>query len=162
MLRAAGHGLGLVTGRSRTRHCLVPASSSISVSSYTMALAPTKDSVEHRLSCMIAAHSAVSRRLNEMQCPKDPVLMADLFDTITAAAGSYGCEVWSTSFLAGWHLRDCTLQRFQATVYKQAVKLPRSTSNLLVFLEMGRYPMKIQCCFFKSRILTCLTYTSRL
>jgi hypothetical protein len=48
---------------------------------------------------MIAAHSDVSRRLNDMQCPKDPVLMADLFDTITAAAGSYGCEVWST--LAG-------------------------------------------------------------
>jgi hypothetical protein len=29
----------------------------------------TKGSVEHRLSCMIAAHSAVSRRLNAMQCP---------------------------------------------------------------------------------------------
>jgi hypothetical protein len=43
-----------------------------------------------------------------------------------------------------WHLRNCTLQRFQATVYKQALKLPRSTSNLLVFLEMGRYPMQIQ------------------
>ncbi len=90
----------------------------------------TKGSVEHRLSCiscMIAAHSAVSyvsRRLNDMQCPKDPVLVADLFDTITAAAGSYGCEVWSTPFLAGcWHLRDCTLQRFQATVYKQTLKL---------------------------------------
>jgi hypothetical protein len=26
----------------------------------------TKDSVEHRLSCMIAAHSAVSRRLNDI------------------------------------------------------------------------------------------------
>ncbi len=42
------------------------------------------------------------------------------------------------------HLRDCTLQRFQATVYKQALKLPRSTRGLLVFLEMGRYPMQIQ------------------
>jgi hypothetical protein len=99
---------------------------------------------------MIAAHSAVSRRLNDMndmQCPKDPVLVADLFATITAAAGSYGCEVWSTPVLAGWHLRDCTLQRFQAAVvYKQALKLPRSTGNLLVvvFLEMGRYPMQIQ------------------
>jgi hypothetical protein len=79
-----------------------------------------------------------------MQCPKDPVLVADMFDTITAGAGSYGCEIWSTPFLAGWHLRDCTLQRFQATVYKQALKVPRSTSNLLVFMEMGRYPMQIQ------------------
>jgi hypothetical protein len=29
-------------------------------------------------------------------------------------------------------------------VYKQALKVPRSTSNLLAFLEMGRYPMQIQ------------------
>ncbi len=29
-------------------------------------------------------------------------------------------------------------------MYTQALKLPRSTSNLLVFLEMGRYPMQIQ------------------
>ncbi len=29
-------------------------------------------------------------------------------------------------------------------MYKQALKLPRSTSNLLMFLEMGRYPMQIQ------------------
>ncbi len=50
----------------------------------------------------------------------------------------------STPFLAGWHLRDCTLQRFHATVYKRTLKLPRSTSNLLVLLEMGRYPMQIQ------------------
>jgi hypothetical protein len=98
---------------------------------------------------MIAAHSAVSRRLNDMQCPKDPVLVADLFDTITAAA-EVAMAVRSgalLSWLAGTHLRDCTLQRFQATVYKQALKLPRSTSNysnLLVFLEMGRYPMQIQ------------------
>jgi hypothetical protein len=104
----------------------------------------TKGAAEHRLTCMIAAHSAVSRRLNDMQCPKDPVLVADMFDTITAGAGSYGCEIWSTPFLAGWHLRDCTLQRFQAAVYKQALKVPRSTSNLLAFLEMGRYPMQIQ------------------
>jgi hypothetical protein len=70
----------------------------------------TKGAAEHRLTCMIAAHSAVSRRLNDMQCPKNPVLVADLFDTITAGAGSYGCEIWSTPFPAGWHLRDCTLQ----------------------------------------------------
>ncbi len=55
-------------------------------------------------------------------------------------------------FLAGWHLRDCTLQRFQATVYKQTLKLPRSTSNLLVFLKMGRYPMQIQ---WLQRTLSC-------
>ncbi len=89
---------------------------------------------------MIAAHSAVSRRLNDMQCTKDPVLMADLFDTITAAAGSYGCEVWSTPFLSGWHLRDCTLQRFQATMYKQALKLPCTHQQPAGVLGDGTVP----------------------
>jgi hypothetical protein len=38
----------------------------------------------------------------------------------------------------------CRGARLQCT-FKQALKLPRSTSNLLVFnLEMGRYPMQIQ------------------
>ncbi len=55
-------------------------------------VAGTKGSVEHRLSCMIAAHSDVSRRLNDMHCQKAPALLADLFDTITAGAGSYGCD----------------------------------------------------------------------
>jgi hypothetical protein len=89
-------------------------------------------------------HSAVSRRLNDMQCPKDPVLVADLFDTITAAAGSYGCESGALlSWLAGTYA-TALCRGDQATVYKQALKLPRSTSNLLVFFEMGRYPMQIQ------------------
>ncbi len=142
---AAGRGLGLVTGRSRALPRSRKFKYNLGVELHDVT--GTKGSVEHRLSCMycmIAAQSAVSRRLNDMQCPKDPVLVADLFNTITAAAGSYGCEVWSTPFLAGWHLRGCTLQRFQAAVYKQALKLPRSASNLLVFLEMGRYPMQIQ------------------
>jgi hypothetical protein len=41
-------------------------------------------------------------------------------------------------------VRDCTLQRFQAAVYKQALKVPRNTSNQLVFFEMGRYPLQVQ------------------
>jgi hypothetical protein len=48
------------------------------------------------------------------------------------------------SWLAGTSETALYLQRFQATVYTQSLKLPRSTSNLqLVFLEMGRYPMQI-------------------
>ncbi len=41
-------------------------------------------------------------------------------------------------------------------MYKQALKLPRSTSNLLVFLEMGRYPMQIQ------RLQRTLSYWNKL
>jgi hypothetical protein len=93
---------------------------------------------------MVAAQSAINRRLHELGVPRDPGLMADMFETITAAAGSYGCEIWSTPWLASWHLRDCTLQRYQAAVYKHALKVPRSTSNQLVFFEMGRYPLQVQ------------------
>jgi hypothetical protein len=82
----------------------------------------TKDSAEHRLSFMIAAHSAVSRRLKVMKFPKDPALVPDIFDTITAAAGSYGCEIWSTPFLAGWHLLDCPLQRYQAALVRASLQ----------------------------------------
>jgi hypothetical protein len=48
------------------------------------------------------------------------------------------------SWLAGTYVTALCRGSIQAAVYKQALKLPRSTSNLLVFLEMGRYPMQIQ------------------
>jgi hypothetical protein len=92
---------------------------------------------------MIAAQSSINRRLKELGAPRDPALIADLFESITAASGSYGCEIWSTPFLQDWHLRDCTLQRYQCSVYKHALGVRRSTSNLLVLFEMGRYPMQI-------------------
>jgi hypothetical protein len=57
-----------------------------------------------RLSQMVAAQSGVNRRLNELRIPFDPNVLTGLFDAITAAAGSYGCEVWSTRFLGEWHL----------------------------------------------------------
>ena len=81
--------------------------------------------------------------MNELNAPRDPALIAGLFDTISAASGSYGCEIWGTPFIKGWHLRDCTLQRYQCSVYKHALGVRRSTSNLLVLFEMGRYPMQI-------------------
>ena len=69
--------------------------------------------MDHRLSRMIAAQSAVNRRLKELHVGYDPQLVAGLFDTVTAAAGSYGCEVWSTPLLGSWQtLHSCPLQRF--------------------------------------------------
>jgi len=100
--------------------------------------------LQHRLACMVRAHSSVCRRLHALHTPRDPELIAGLFDSITAAAGSYGCEIWSTPFLGKWHLRSCTLQRYQAAVYKQALGVTRGTSNLLAFYEMGRYPLQLQ------------------
>jgi hypothetical protein len=79
----------LAIGRSRTRHCYGPATFKyLGVELHDVT--GTNGSVEHHLTCMIATHSAGSRRLNDIQCPKDLVLVADLFDTITAGTGSYG------------------------------------------------------------------------
>ena len=102
-----------------------------------------KAAVPQRLSCMVAAQSSINRRLKELNAPKDPALIAELFESITSASGSYGCEIWGTAFLQGWHLRDCTLQRYQCSVYKHALGVRRSTSNLTVLFEMGRYPLQI-------------------
>jgi hypothetical protein len=94
---------------------------------------------------MVAAQSAVYRRLRvAMNVSYDPEMMADLFETISAASGSYGCEIWSTPLLNSWDaITSCSLLRYQAAVYKRAQQLPSSTSNLLVHFEMSRYPMQI-------------------
>jgi hypothetical protein len=103
-----------------------------------------KFAVQQRLSCMVGAQSAVNRRLHELQIPRDPSLAAELFDVMVAASGSYGCEIWSTPYLDDWHLWDCPLQRHQAATYKHLLGVKRSTSNLLVFMEIGKYPMQVQ------------------
>jgi exonuclease III len=103
-----------------------------------------KFAVQQRLSRMVGAQSAISSRLRELQIPRDPSLLADLFDSITAASGSYGCEIWSTPFLDDWHLWDCPLQRYQAAVYKQLLGVKRATGSRLVFFEIGKFPMQVQ------------------
>ena len=102
--------------------------------------------VDHRLSRMKAAQGAIQRRLREMQAAADPHLVADLFETITAASGSYGCEIWSTPHLVDWEaITKCPLQRYQASVYKQTLGLKQGgTATLPVFFELGRYPMQLQ------------------
>ncbi len=67
MLRAAGFGDWKVKGKA------LPRSRKFKYLGVELHdVTGTKGSVEHRLRCMIAApHSAVSRRLNDMQCPKD-------------------------------------------------------------------------------------------
>ena len=70
----------------------------------------------HRHSCMVAAQSAVNRRLKELRIPFDPMVVGGMFAAATAATGSYGCEVWSTPYLGAWHLlaSQCKLQSHQA------------------------------------------------
>jgi hypothetical protein len=65
---------------------------------------------------------------------------------VTAAVQWYGCEVWSTHVQGGWCLLDrpCKLQSYQATVYKQRRRVPRSTASPPTYFEMGRFPMQVQ------------------
>ena len=102
--------------------------------------------LDHRHSRMVAAQSAVNKRLKELRIPFDPMVVGGLFEATTAATGSYGCEIWSTPFLSEWCLLGsrCKLQSYQAAVYKLCLGVPKSTANLLTFFEMGRYPMQIQ------------------
>jgi hypothetical protein len=102
------------------------------------------DTADHRLSRMTAAQSAVFRRLKELRISCDPSIIADLFDIIPAAAGNFGCEIWSTPLLGTWDsITKCKLQQYQASVYKRALGVPGSASNLLALVEMGRYPMQV-------------------
>jgi hypothetical protein len=103
-----------------------------------------KAAVDHRLSRMIAAQSGVYRRLRDMHVDKHPAVVADLFDIMAGASGSYGCEIWSTPYLGDWHLLDCKLQQYQASVYKRCMGTKSSTSNLIAYLEMGKYPLQVQ------------------
>ncbi len=101
----------------------------------------------HRHSCMVAAQSAVNRRLKELPVPFDPMVVGGMFAAATASTGSYGCEIcppptWTPGTC--WLAAQCKLQSYQAAVYKQCLGVPRCTPNLLVFYEMGRYPLQIQ------------------
>ncbi len=58
-----------------------------------------------------------------------------------AMAVRYGAHL---SWLAGTCVTALYRGSSEAAVYKQALKVPRSTSNQLAYLEMGRYPMQIQ------------------
>jgi hypothetical protein len=53
----------------------------------------------HRHSCMVAAQSAVNRRLRELRIPYDPMVVGGLFAATTASTGPYGCEIWSNPYL---------------------------------------------------------------
>ena len=84
--------------------------------------------------------------MKELRIPYDPDIVAGLFASITAAAGSYASEIWATPFLHRWHLkaRECAPQGYQAAIYKMCLGVPSSTGSLLAFFEMGRYPLQVQ------------------
>jgi hypothetical protein len=102
-----------------------------------------RSTLQHRLGCMVKAQSCINRRLHQLHIERDPLLTADLFDIITSAAGSYGCEVWCTHFLSADWLSGCSLQSYQATTYKRCLGVKRSSSSLATYFECGRYPIQV-------------------
>ena len=92
---------------------------------------------------MTRAQSCINKRLSQLGIKADPRLMGDLQETIVGATGSYGCEIWSTSFLDDWHLRDCSLQRHHSAALKRSLGVRSSTGNHLIYFEAGRLPMVI-------------------
>ena len=80
----------------------------------------------HRLGRMKEAQAAIRGRLKDLHTPHDPNIATGLFASITAAAGSCGCEIWAISFLHAWHLKadGCALHAHHATVYKRCLGLP--------------------------------------
>jgi hypothetical protein len=92
---------------------------------------------------MTRAQSCINRRLKQLHIAYDPLLMGDLFDSIIGASGSYGCEIWSTSFLGDWHFRGCSLQRYHTATLKRSLGVRSSTSNHLAYFQAGRLPMQV-------------------
>jgi hypothetical protein len=49
--------------------------------------------IGHRHSRMVAAQSAINKRLKKLRIPFDPMVVGGLFAATAAAAGSYGCKI---------------------------------------------------------------------
>ena len=63
-------------------------------------------------------------------------IQLDLFDKIIIPILTYGCEVWgfeNTNILEKLHLSYC----------KQLLQLKKSTGNMFVYGELGRYPLSV-------------------
>ena len=63
-------------------------------------------------------------------------IQLDLFDKTVLPVLLYGCEIWgyeNTDMLEGLHLKFC----------KYVLGVNRSTTNNMVYGELGRYPVKI-------------------
>jgi hypothetical protein len=94
--------------------------------------------------------------LKRLNIHRDPLLVADMFDIVARAAGEYGCEVWATPWLHGWHLGACPLQRSHISILKRCLGVKASTSSLATLFECGKYPMQVgwlvRCCKFWNKL----------
>ena len=79
-----------------------------------------------------AENQCLKRKCNEMNF--NHLTMLSLFDTYVASIAHYGCEVWgnhNAPDLEKVHLKFC----------KSILGVKRSTSNFVVYCELGRLPL---------------------
>ena len=85
---------------------------------------------------------ALLRKCNVLMLPID--LIIDLFDKTVLPVMTYGCEIW------GFDINEALL-RLQLKFYKQVLKLRQSTPSLMIFGEIGKFPVTVSV---KSRMLS--------
>ena len=74
------------------------------------------------------------RTCRELQLPAD--IQIDLFDKMIAPILLYGREIWG--------FNSCELAtKLQLRFYKIVFKLKKSTPNVMVFGEVGKYPLEL-------------------
>ena len=73
---------------------------------------------------------------SKLSFPK-PTLRSHLFDSLVRPVADYGNEIWG-------HTQAEELELIHRRFCKFALGLPRTTTNLACYGELGRYPLKIR------------------
>lgn len=95
-------------------------------------------------SLSVVANKAMFALLQKGKDKLDVDTMLHLFDSTVMPILLYGCEIWGDSkieIIERMHLRFC----------KILLKLNKSTPNLMVYGELGRYPLEV---YIKTRMVT--------
>ena len=79
---------------------------------------------------------ALMRGASKLSFPK-PSLLCHLFDTLVKPVAEYGSEIWG-------HAQAEELEIIHRKFCKFALGLPRTTTNLACYGELGRYPLVIR------------------
>ena len=79
---------------------------------------------------------ALMRGASKLSFPK-PSLLCHLFDTLVKPVAEYGSEIWG-------HAHAEELEIIHRKFCKFALGLPRTTTNLACYGELGRYPLVIR------------------
>ncbi len=82
------------------------------------------------------ASNALRRRCAEMHI-LDPLHCCNLFDTLVKPILSYGCAIWVVNPKAGEKA-----EMLHKSFLRSILRVPKTTSGVLVLAEFGRYPLQ--------------------